>query len=177
MQKPATADYMAVSRSNNNSDVWVTGLGLPFPGTDGCNGVLTANQRTKITAIPDGRQRAEHEFGAEAIWFDYRQYDVGVARELADRIAANPRCRFVLLANHGLFTWADTSEECYRNTLEATDRPGTVRMISNAGRIVAAVVCTAPDTIASAYPASLSDQTYQSRLGESGDDRASWNQG
>ncbi|GAA4959053.1 rhamnose utilization protein RhaD (predicted bifunctional aldolase and dehydrogenase) [Nonomuraea thailandensis] len=75
-----------------------------------------------LTASPGGRQAAEDEFGEEAIWFDYRQFDVGVARELAERIAAEPRCRFVLLANHGIFTWADTSERCYRNSLEAVER-------------------------------------------------------
>jgi rhamnose utilization protein RhaD (predicted bifunctional aldolase and dehydrogenase) len=75
-----------------------------------------------LTSFPGAREVCEQEFGAEAIWFDYRQFDVGVARELADRITANPRCRFVLLANHGLFTWADTSEQCYRNSLEAVAR-------------------------------------------------------
>ncbi|MGW1597980.1 class II aldolase/adducin family protein [Streptomyces sp. NPDC002343] len=75
-----------------------------------------------LTSIPDGRRLAEEEFGDEAIWFDYRQFDIGVARELADRIDAQPGCRFVLLANHGLFTWADTSEECYLNSLEAVAR-------------------------------------------------------
>ncbi|MFC4533031.1 class II aldolase/adducin family protein [Sphaerisporangium dianthi] len=75
-----------------------------------------------LTSFPGGREAADAEFGDEAIWFDYRQFDVGVARELAGRIAANPRCRFVLLANHGLFTWADTGKECYENSLEAVDR-------------------------------------------------------
>ncbi|MFI6902405.1 class II aldolase/adducin family protein [Nonomuraea sp. NPDC050394] len=75
-----------------------------------------------LTSFPGGRAAAEEEFGDEAIWFDYRQFDLGVARELAGRIAAGPRCRFVLLANHGLFTWAETSEACYRNSLEAVRR-------------------------------------------------------
>lgn len=75
-----------------------------------------------LTSVPSGRELAEKEFGDEAIWFDYRQYDVDVARELADRVAANPLCRFILLANHGLFTWADTSEQCYLNSLEAASR-------------------------------------------------------
>ncbi|MFC4117851.1 class II aldolase/adducin family protein [Nonomuraea zeae] len=75
-----------------------------------------------LTSFPGGREAAEDEFGEEAVWFDYRQFDAGVARELAGRIAAGPRCRFVLLANHGIFTWADTSEQCYRNSLEAVER-------------------------------------------------------
>jgi prepilin-type processing-associated H-X9-DG protein len=53
---PATADYMAVSRANNNSDVWqgTGGIGYPFPGTDGVNSVLAGNQRNTITSCPDG---------------------------------------------------------------------------------------------------------------------------
>jgi prepilin-type N-terminal cleavage/methylation domain-containing protein/prepilin-type processing-associated H-X9-DG protein len=50
---PATSDYWPVTRANNIDVVWRE-LGLTFPGTDGVNGVLTANQRTKMTAIPDG---------------------------------------------------------------------------------------------------------------------------
>ncbi|GAA2212946.1 hypothetical protein GCM10009850_084080 [Nonomuraea monospora] len=97
-----------------------------------------------LTASPGGRQAAEDEFGAEAVWFDYRQFDVGVARELAGRIAAEPRCRFVLLANHGIFTWADTSERCYRNSLEAVER---------ATRALGKVRCRPADLGGQAVPA------------------------
>jgi rhamnose utilization protein RhaD (predicted bifunctional aldolase and dehydrogenase) len=102
-----------------------------------------------LTSFPEGRARAAEEFGDEAIWFDYRQFDVDVARELTTRIAANPRCRFVLLANHGLFTWADSSEQCYRNSLEAVERAtralekAMVRRADLGGR---AVVPLPPDT-------------------------------
>ncbi|MEU8247747.1 class II aldolase/adducin family protein [Nonomuraea sp. NPDC048916] len=91
---------------------------IPYPHVDHCH----PDAVIALTSFPGGREAADAEFGDEAIWFDYRQFDVGVARELAGRIAAKPRCRFVLLANHGLFTWADTSEECYRNSLEAVER-------------------------------------------------------
>ena len=50
---PATTDYMAVSRTNRNAAVW-TALGLNFPGTDGCNAILTANAPTPFAAITDG---------------------------------------------------------------------------------------------------------------------------
>jgi prepilin-type N-terminal cleavage/methylation domain-containing protein len=51
--EPAVGDYMAVTRSNNNANVW-TALGYTFPGADGCNSVLKSNARTLITTIPDG---------------------------------------------------------------------------------------------------------------------------
>jgi hypothetical protein len=44
------------------------------------------------------------------------------------------------------------SASSIRKTLEATDTPGTVLMISKAGRIVAAVVWVAPETMPSARP-------------------------
>ncbi|MBO4139755.1 class II aldolase/adducin family protein [Micromonospora tulbaghiae] len=91
---------------------------LPAAHVDHCH----PDAVISLTCIPDGRERAAAEFGDEAIWFDYRQFDMGVAQELADRVAAQPGCRFVLLANHGIFTWADTSDQCYRNSLEAVAR-------------------------------------------------------
>ena len=51
--EPAVGDYMAVTRSNNNANVWLA-LGHTFPGTDGCNSILKANARTRILNLPDG---------------------------------------------------------------------------------------------------------------------------
>ena len=39
-----------------------------------------------------------------------------------------------------------------KNTQDTTETPGTVLMISNAGRIVCAVVWAAPETMPSARP-------------------------
>jgi prepilin-type N-terminal cleavage/methylation domain-containing protein/prepilin-type processing-associated H-X9-DG protein len=50
---PATADYMAVTRSNNIQAVW-TQLGLAFPGTEGVRGVLTGNQGSTFADVIDG---------------------------------------------------------------------------------------------------------------------------
>ena len=44
------------------------------------------------------------------------------------------------------------SASSMKKTLEATETPGTVRMISKAGRMVAAVVWVAPETMPSAWP-------------------------
>jgi len=54
---PTTADYMAVTRSNNVPAVW-TAVGLTAPSPNGSDlnfrSVLADNKRTQILAIPDG---------------------------------------------------------------------------------------------------------------------------
>jgi prepilin-type N-terminal cleavage/methylation domain-containing protein/prepilin-type processing-associated H-X9-DG protein len=50
---PATADYMAVTRSNNIQAVW-TALGLTFPGDPGWRGILTSNQGSRLADVSDG---------------------------------------------------------------------------------------------------------------------------
>jgi len=51
--RPATADYMAVTRANSNASVW-TQLGLTFPGDPGFRAILTSNQGTAFAEIIDG---------------------------------------------------------------------------------------------------------------------------
>src|SRR4051794_2709698 len=58
---PATSDYFPVARSNANSDVWVTGLKLGFPGpgnttatATNCIAVLATNSRSKLMDVADG---------------------------------------------------------------------------------------------------------------------------
>lgn len=75
-----------------------------------------------LTAVDDGRALADKTFGDEAIWIDYEQFGPAFARRLAAEIESRPQARFVLLANHGMLTWGDSSEECYHNTIEAATR-------------------------------------------------------
>lgn len=51
---PATTDYMAVNRANNNAAVW-TALGAPaYPGNDAIKSVLGVNGFTDIAYVTDG---------------------------------------------------------------------------------------------------------------------------
>jgi len=79
---PATSDYWPVTRGNNNSGVWNTGLGLKYPGDLGVNGVLTANRRTRLLEISDGLSNTLMlgESGArQQGWSKGRQYDPGTS--------------------------------------------------------------------------------------------------
>lgn len=51
---PATTDYMAVNRANNNSAVW-TAMGAPgYPGAEAIKAVLAVNGFSQIAYITDG---------------------------------------------------------------------------------------------------------------------------
>ena len=87
-----------------------------------------------LTAVDNGRDLASKTFGDEAIWVDYGQFSPAFADFLTTEIEAQSRARFLLLANHGLLTWADTSEGCYRNTIEAATRAAEALHAARSGR-------------------------------------------
>ena len=89
------------------------------------------------------------------------EYDSIATRGSTPKAAAVPAAETAMSASwraSGLGTTAQSpytstrSGSSMKNTLDTTDTSGAVRMISNAGRMVCAVVCTAPDTIPSASP-------------------------
>src|SRR5690606_27068705 len=47
-------------------------------------------------------------------------FDLGLQLERA--VNENPGIRGIMLGGHGLFTWGDTSYECYINSLEVIDK-------------------------------------------------------
>ncbi|MFM8272673.1 MAG: DUF1559 domain-containing protein [Gemmata sp.] len=78
---PGVSDYWPITRTNTNAAVW-TALGMNYPGTDGVNAVLTANQRTRLLAVGDGLSNTLMigESGARNEgWAAGKQYDPGTA--------------------------------------------------------------------------------------------------
>lgn len=87
-----------------------------------------------LTAVPNSRRLAAEAFGDTAFWLDYRQFDADLARELGRRVRGTPGMRWILMANHGLIAWGDTSETCYEATVEAVERAQRVLGQTAAGR-------------------------------------------
>jgi rhamnulose-1-phosphate aldolase/alcohol dehydrogenase len=75
-----------------------------------------------LTSSREGRRLAEATFGEEAVWLDYQRPGFEMSRRIAQLLEARPSARAVLLERHGLVTWGDGSEECYRNTIEVVTR-------------------------------------------------------
>ncbi|GGJ04939.1 putative oxidoreductase YuxG [Alicyclobacillus cellulosilyticus] len=64
-----------------------------------------------------GERLAREIFGDRMVWVPYRRPGFRLSKEIALAVAANPQCELVLMEKHGLITWGETSEACYRNTL------------------------------------------------------------
>jgi rhamnulose-1-phosphate aldolase/alcohol dehydrogenase len=75
-----------------------------------------------LTSSSGGRRLAEDTFGDEAVWLDYQRPGFDMSRRIADLLEANPAAQAVLLEKHGLVTWGETGDECYRRTIEFVTR-------------------------------------------------------
>jgi len=77
-----------------------------------------------IAATKRSRALTEAVYGGELGWLAWQRpgYDLGLALEQLAR--KHPHLKGVVLEGHGLFTWGETSKECYENTLRVIRRAG-----------------------------------------------------
>lgn len=75
-----------------------------------------------IAAAEDGEKITQELWGGEIGWLPWQRpgFDLGVKME--EYVAAHPGMKGLILGSHGLFTWADTSYECYINSLEVIEK-------------------------------------------------------
>lgn len=75
-----------------------------------------------IAASRRSRERTAEIFGGEIGWLAWQRpgYDLGL--KLGDLARAQPALTGVVLEGHGLFTWGQSSKECYETTLRIIGR-------------------------------------------------------
>ena len=94
-----------------------------------------------IAAARASEALTEEVFGAEMGWLPWQRPGSGLGLRLRDLVAEGPGLRGVILAGHGLFTWGETAQACYRNTLEVVERAESwLAMRANARPFGAGVV-------------------------------------
>ena len=75
-----------------------------------------------IAAAKDGEKLTSDIFGDDIGWLPWKRPGYELGLWLGDFCKNNPDARGVVLGSHGLFTWADTAEECYAVTLEIINK-------------------------------------------------------
>ncbi|MDB5085957.1 MAG: short-chain dehydrogenase, partial [Bacilli bacterium] len=70
-----------------------------------------------ICCADNGRQIAEQIYGNRFVWVPYVRPGFTLSKMIAEGVRNNPSAELVLMEKHGLVTWGETSEDCYRKTI------------------------------------------------------------
>ena len=94
---------------------------LPFKHIDH----LHPDAAIAIAASKDGESITKELFNGEIAWVPWQRPGFDLGLKLEQALNTNPGIRGIMLGGHGLFTWGDTSYECYVNSLEVIDKAST----------------------------------------------------
>ena len=70
-----------------------------------------------IAAAANSERLTKEVFGAELGWLPWQRPGFDLGLKLGEMAAKNPKLKGIVLADHGLFTWGDSSKDCYEQTL------------------------------------------------------------
>ncbi len=90
---------------------------LPFKHIDH----LHPDALIAVAAAKNSREITRQIWGDTMGWVPWQRPGFDLALKLEQCLKDNPGIRGIVLESHGLFTWGDTSYECYMNSLEVIE--------------------------------------------------------
>jgi rhamnulose-1-phosphate aldolase/alcohol dehydrogenase len=90
---------------------------LPFKHIDH----LHPDALIAVAAARDSEKITREIWGGKMGWVPWQRPGFDLGLQLEKCLADNPGIRGIVLGSHGLFTWGDTSYECYVNSLEVIE--------------------------------------------------------
>lgn len=91
---------------------------LPFKHIDH----LHPDALIAVAAAKDSQAITREIWGDTMGWVPWQRPGFDLGLQIEQCLADNPGIRGIVLGSHGLFTWGDTSHECYLNSLEVIER-------------------------------------------------------
>jgi rhamnulose-1-phosphate aldolase/alcohol dehydrogenase len=91
---------------------------LPFAHIDH----LHPDALIAVAAAKDSEKVTKEIWGDTMGWVPWQRPGFDLGLQLEKCLAENPGIRGIVLGSHGLFTWGDTSYECYINSLEVIEK-------------------------------------------------------
>ena len=96
---------------------------LPFPHVDH----LHPDWAIALAASANGKRKLEEfnrKFGRKIAWLPWQRPGFELALLIEKAVQDNPGCDGLILGSHGLFTWGETQQECYWNSIRTIDQMG-----------------------------------------------------
>ncbi len=75
-----------------------------------------------IACTSNSKELTEKVFGGEMGWLPWQRPGFDLGLRLEEVSNSDPKLKGVILQGHGLFTWGETSRECYETTLSILQR-------------------------------------------------------
>ncbi|MCX2678593.1 bifunctional aldolase/short-chain dehydrogenase [Galbibacter sp. EGI 63066] len=91
---------------------------LPFKHIDH----LHPDALIAVAAAKDSKKVTKEIWGDTMGWVPWQRPGFDLGLQLEKCLNENPGIRGIVLGSHGLFTWGDTSYECYMNSLEVIEK-------------------------------------------------------
>ncbi|MFK7814565.1 MAG: bifunctional aldolase/short-chain dehydrogenase [Maribacter sp.] len=91
---------------------------LPFKHIDH----LHPDALIAVAAAKDSEKVTKEIWGDTMGWVPWQRPGFDLGLQIEKCLSSNPGIRGIILGSHGLFTWGDTSYECYINSLEVIER-------------------------------------------------------
>lgn len=91
---------------------------LPFKHIDH----LHPDALIAVAAAKDSEKVTKEIWGDTMGWVPWQRPGFDLGLQLEKCLNDNPGIRGIVLGSHGLFTWGDTSYECYMNSLEVIEK-------------------------------------------------------
>ena len=75
-----------------------------------------------IACTKNSKELTQKVFGGEMGWLPWKRPGFDLGLRLEEVAKSDPNLKGIILEGHGLFTWAETSKECYETTLAILQR-------------------------------------------------------
>lgn len=96
---------------------------LPFDHVDH----LHPDWAIALAASANGKEKLREfnqQYGRRIAWVPWQRPGFELALMLRRAVEEHPGCDGIILGGHGLFTWGDTQEQCYLNSIRTIDQMG-----------------------------------------------------
>jgi len=96
---------------------------LPFDHVDH----LHPDWAIAIASSANGKERLQEfnrKYGRTIVWVPWQRPGFELALMLRRAVEATPGCDGIILGGHGVFTWGDTQQQCYANSIVTIDQMG-----------------------------------------------------
>ena len=87
---------------------------MPFPGVDHTH----PDSIIALATMKNGKDVIKKVYNNKIGWLDWQRPGFDLGLKMEKLIKKNKNIIGIVLGHHGLFTWGDTSEECYKNSID-----------------------------------------------------------